>query len=143
MRQNLIHTLGLAIGCSVGAAALACVSTNAAVLDNSVKLARTCSEGVTVYTAPDKVGKPYQEIALLNSKGETSWTSEGGMVNSQRKKAAELGANGIIIGDVNEPKPGTKIIGALVGTGSERKGKAVAIWIPEDSVKGARVCARR
>ena len=90
-----------------------CVSTNAAVLDNSVKLVRTCSEGVTVYTAPDRVGKPYQEIALLNSKGESGLTTEGGMVNSQRQKAAQLGANGIIVGGIDEPKAGTKIIGAF------------------------------
>lgn len=120
-----------------------CVSTNAAVLDNSVKLARTCSEGVMVYTAPDRVGKPYQEIALLNSSGESSWTTEGGMVNSQRKKAAELGANGIIVGGIDEPKPGTKIIGAVLGTGAERKGKAMAIWVPEDSAKSAEICERR
>lgn len=120
-----------------------CVSTNAAVLDNSVKLARTCAEGVAVYTSPDRVGKPYREIALLNSKGESSWTSESGMVNSQRKKAAGLGANGIIVGGIDEPKPGTKIIGSLLGTGAERKGKAMAIWVPEDSAKSALLCARR
>jgi hypothetical protein len=120
-----------------------CVSTNAAVLDNSVKLVRTCADGVMVYTAPDRVGKPYQEIALLNSKGESGLTTEGGMVNSQRKKAAQLGANGIIVGGIDEPKAGTKIIGALLGTGAERKGKALAIWVPEDSTKSARLCARR
>ena len=123
--------------------ATACVSTNAAVLDNSIRLVRTCPEGVQVFTAPDKVGKPYQEIALLNSKGETGWTSEGGMIKSQRQKAAQLGANAIIIGGMNEPNPGTKIIGALLGTGSERKGKAVAIWVPDDSLKSRALCSRK
>jgi hypothetical protein len=120
-----------------------CVSTNAAVLDNSIRLVRTCPEGVQIFTAPDKVGKPYQEVALLNSKGETGWTSEGGMINSQRQKAAQLGANGIIIGGINEPNPGTKIIGALLGTGSERKGKALAIWVPDDSAKSHSLCRRK
>jgi hypothetical protein len=120
-----------------------CVSTNAAVLDNSTRLVRTCPEGVQVFTAPDRVGKPYREVALLNSKGETGWTSEGGMINSQRQKAAQLGANGIIIGGINEPNPGTKIIGALLGTGSERKGKALAIWVPDDSAKSRSLCRRK
>lgn len=139
-RQSALAALMLT---SLSGLVAGCVSTNAAVLDNSVKLARTCSDGVMVYTSSEKVGKPYQEIALLNSKGETGFTSEGGMVNSQRKKAADLGANGIILTGVNEPNAGTKIIGALVGTGSERKGKAVAIWVPDDSVKSAGLCAQR
>jgi hypothetical protein len=121
----------------------ACVSTNAAVLDTSVRLAPLCPEAVTAYTSPDKVGKPYQEIALLNSKGESGYTSESGMISSQRKKAASLGANGIILGQVDEPKAGTKIIGTLLGTGSERKGKALAIYVPEDSLKNRRACARK
>lgn len=122
-------------------ALVACVHTNAAVLDPSVKYQRICPGAVVIYTAPEKVGKPYREVALLNSKGETSWTSEEGMLNSQRKKAAELGANGLILSGIDEPKPGTKIIGAVLGTGSERKGKALAIYVPEDSVHNAEVCA--
>ena len=48
-----------------------------------------------------------------------------------------------IIGGINEPNAGTKIIGAFLGTGSERKGKAVAIWIPDDSLKSRTLCARK
>jgi hypothetical protein len=118
-----------------------CVSTNAAVLDPSVKYQRVCPDAVVIYTAPDKVGKAYREVALLNSKGETSWTSEQGMLNSQRKKAAELGANGLILSGIDEPKAGTKIIGAVLGTGSERKGKALAIYVPDDSGRTADACA--
>lgn len=121
----------------------ACVSTNAAVLDTSVKLAQLCPEAVTAYTSPDRVGKPYREIALLNSKGESGYTSEAGMIKSQRNKAASLGANGIILGQVDEPKAGTKIIGAVLGTGSERKGKAVAIFVPDDSLKSLAACAKK
>jgi hypothetical protein len=126
--------LGLAL--SVG-----CVQTNAAVLDPSASYQKTCPDGVVVYTTPERVGKPYREVALLNSKGESGWTSEAGMVNSQRKKAAEVGANGLILSGVDEPKAGTKIIGALLGTGSERKGKALAIYVPEDSIKTSRMCS--
>lgn len=121
----------------------ACVHTNAAVLDPSVTYLRTCPEAVVIYTAPDKVGKPYREVALLNSKGESSWTSEGGMLNSQRKKAAQLGANGLILSGIDEPKAGTKILGAFLGTGAERKGKALAIYVPEDSTRNAEVCAAK
>ena len=82
----------------------------------SVKYQRVCPGAVVIHTAPEKVGKPYREVALLNSKGETSWS-------------------------IDEPKAGRKIIGAVLGTGSERKGKALAIYVPEDSVHNAEVCA--
>ena len=72
---------------------VACVSTNAALLNPSLKLAPVCPDGVQVFTDSTKVGKPYTEVAVLNSKGSTEGTSEGGMINSQRKKAAALGAS--------------------------------------------------
>lgn len=118
-----------------------CVSTNAAVLNPSVKLAPLCPDGVQLFTSADKVGKDYREIALLNSSGQSGSTSEKGMYDSQRKKAAELGANGIIVNNINEPKAGTKIIGALFGTGAERKGSALAIDIPGDSARVRGACA--
>ncbi len=86
------------------------------------------------------MGKPYQEVALLNSKGESGSTSEEGMIKSQRKKTAQVGANGIVLGGFQEPKAGTKIIGALLGTGAERKGSALAIYIPGDSARAKAAC---
>jgi hypothetical protein len=128
------------IAYAIPLACAGCVSTNAAVLDNSVSYQKICPDGVQIFTSAERVPGPYTEVALLNSKGESSWTSEQGMAHSQRKKAAELGANGLIIGDTKEPNAGTKIIGSILGTGAERKGKAVAIFIPSDSLRVQRVC---
>jgi hypothetical protein len=118
----------------------ACVHTNAAMMDESMHLAPVCSNGVKVYTDSTKVGQPFVEVAILNSTGNTGSTTEGGMINSQRQKAARLGANGIIIKGINEPKAGTKIIGALFGVGAERKGGALAIYVPGDSARVGEVC---
>jgi hypothetical protein len=118
-----------------------CVHTNAAVLDPTTSYQKTCSKAVQVYTGADRVPSAYREVALLASKGESSWTNERGMITSQRKKAAQVGANGLILGETAEPKAGTKIIGALFGTGAERKGKAIAIWIPEDSARTMEICS--
>ena len=119
---------------------VACVHTNAAVMDVTEKLAPLCPDGVKVFADTSKIGQPYHEVALLNSKGESGSTSEAGMIKSQRKKAAELGANGIVLGGFQEPKAGTKIVGALLGTGAERKGSALAIHIPGDSGRVRRAC---
>ena len=119
---------------------IGCVSTNAAVLDSTVTYQKICPDGVRIFTSAQRVTSDYREVALLHSKGESSWTSERGMATSQRKKAAELGANGIIIGETKEPNAGTKIIGSLLGTGSERKGAALAIYVPGDSSRVQRAC---
>ena len=94
-----------------------------------------------VFTTAERVGKQYTEVALLDSKGDTDVTSESGMINSQRQKAAEVGANGIILGDVKDANTGAKVAKALLGTSATRKGKAMAIYIPEDSARVRQACA--
>jgi hypothetical protein len=122
---------------------IACTRTNAALLDPSVHLAKTCADGIELYTSPAKAPAGYQEVALLNSTGSTSFTSEAGMMKSMRKKAAEMGATGVILGGIDEPGAGAKVAGALLGTGTERKGKAVAIYSADDTAKVNRVCAQK
>ncbi len=124
------------------AAIVACVSTNATVLDPTLKLARSCPDGVRLFTTPARVPSTYREVALLNSKGESNWSNEEQMMESMRRKAAELGANGIILENIDEPSALTKVIGHVAKTGTQRKGKAVAIYIPSDSVSTATVCSR-
>ena len=119
----------------------ACVSTNAALIDPSVKLARTCPAAVKLFTTPDRVSQPYREVAVLNAKGESNWSDEGDMIQSMRDKAAEVGANGIILSKIDEPSALTKVIGQVAKTGSQRKGNALAIYVPSDSTNTATVCA--
>jgi hypothetical protein len=123
------------------ALAAACTRTNAALMDSSVHLAPTCPDAVKMYTSPSKVGAEYQEVALLNSTGSTGFTSEAGMMTSMRKKAAEVGANGIIMGNIDEPGAGAKVAAAVFGTTTERKGKSVAIFVPSDTARVRAVCA--
>src|SRR6266566_2462887 len=121
-------------------ALLGCVSTNAAVLNTSLKLPAICPDGVQVFTDSSKVGKAYKEVAVLNSQGSYQYTNESKMVDSQRKKAAALGANGVILGTMQDPSTGAKVWNALIGTSANRKGYAVAILIPEDSARVAEAC---
>lgn len=118
----------------------ACVSTSATVLNPEAQRAPICPEGVQLFTSADKVGKEYHEVAVLNSKGDSDLTSEEGMANSQRKKAASLGANGVILGEQKDPSTGAKIASAFFGTSANRKGKSVAIYIPSDSSRVERMC---
>jgi hypothetical protein len=118
----------------------ACTRTNVALLDQSLKLPETCEQGVIMYTSTAKAPPGYVELALLNSSGSTGFTSEAGMMKNQRQKAASVGATGVILTGIDEPGAGAKVVGALLGTGSERKGKALAIFSPADSAKVNAVC---
>ena len=119
---------------SAVALVVACVQTNAVRLGNAPVREPVPEDQVVVYRTADQVPRRYEEVALLNAKGEASWTNEEKMFNSMRKKAGEMGANGIILDAIIEPGAGTKVAGAILGTGAERKGKAIAIYVfPADS----------
>ena len=113
--------------------AVACVSTNATRLGTSTIRPAIAPDQVAIYRTADQVRGQYEEVALLNASGEASWTNEEKMMNSMKKKAGEMGANAIILDAISEPSAGAKIAGAFLGTGSQRKGKALAIYILPDT----------
>ena len=86
-------------------------------------------DSVVIYLTTADVPRRYEQVALLNSSGNVDYTNEQQMYSSMRKKAAELGANGVILDATNEPGTGAKIAQALFGVSANRKGKAVAIYV--------------
>jgi hypothetical protein len=118
----------------------ACVQTNASLMDTSIHLQRTCPTAVRIYSTPARVGVEYQEVALLNSTGVSEFTNESGMMTSMRNKAAEVGATGIIMGNIDEPSAGAKVAAQVFGVSTERKGKSVAIYVPADEDRVRAVC---
>lgn len=126
---------------SIGVTALAilaaCVTTNATRLGSGPIRPKIPAEQVVLYRTAEQVPNRYEEIAILHSEGEVSWTDEADMYESMKKKAAELGANAIILDALSEPSAGAKVAGAFLGTGAERKGKAIAIFVyPEQAGDG-------
>lgn len=103
----------------------------------------TCAAAVTIYTAEGGVGRPYRTIAYLNASGGSVWTSEEDRVLTLRDQAAELGANGLVLGVVLEPSLGLKVAAEILGTGADREGTATAIYLPEDSARTRSVCGWR
>lgn len=128
------------------------VSTNSTLIDPTSHLVRTCPAAVKLFTTPDRVQQPYRDVALLSSSGQTSYSSESDMIKSMREKAAEVGANGIILNGIDEPSAMAKIAGlaaqvAADATGqiaqisAERTGRAMAVYIPSDSTRTIAACA--
>lgn len=110
----------------------ACVSVNAVRLGPSGYRSPIPAEDVVIYRTADQVPGDYEEIALLNAEGSTTWTNESGMIEAMRKKAGQMGANAIILDAISEPGAGAKVAGAIFGVSVERKGKAVAIFVKKE-----------
>ena len=124
----------LVLVCSLAAAA-ACVRTNAVRLGTATESRPAVAEStVVVYRTAAQVPGRYEEVALLNS-ASASGLSEARMFSSMRQKAGELGANAIILDAISEPSAGAKVAGAFLGTGTERKGKAIAVYVFPDSTR--------
>ena len=107
-----------------------CVSTNATMLGTAtMHRAAIPQQTVKLYRSADQVPGKYEEIALLHSHGASTMTSEPQMLESMKRKAAELGANGVILDALTEPSAGAKIAGAFLGYAPQRTGKSVAIYV--------------
>lgn len=107
----------------------ACVRTAVTTIGTRTARPAVAPEAVVIYRSADKVPGKYVEVALLNSTAPTGWTNEEAMYRNMRQKAGAIGANGIILDSMSEPSAGTKLAGAFLGIETERKGKAIAIFV--------------
>src|SRR5690554_497635 len=110
MRKNIILLLLLGFTGCVAAS----VTTSVTKLD-SKKYSPLKQEDVTVYITSDDIKCDYSKIALIHMKTELDLKEEL-LINEARKKAAQQGANGVIIEKIEEPNTGTKVASALFGT---------------------------
>lgn len=123
----------LAVAAIVVASVSGCVHTNAAMLGTaSAQRPALVAEQVALYRVAAQVPRRYEEIAILNSKGDSGFTDEARMFESMKQKAGELGANGVILDAVSEPGHGAKVAAAIFGVSAQRKGKALAIYVFPD-----------
>jgi hypothetical protein len=106
-----------------------CVAVNVTRLGAGPARPQFPADQVAVYRTADQVPGRYEEVALLNGRGDSMWTSESAMFKRMRKKAGRLGANAIILDALSEPSAAAKIAGAVLGVGVERKGRAIAIFV--------------
>ena len=105
-----------------------CVQTQATML-SSKTYAPLEPEQVTIYLSEDDIPGRFERVAIINAKGSTSYTNQNQMYEAVRKKAAEVGANGVLFAEVDEPSAGAKIAGAFLGTGSNRNAEMAAIYV--------------
>lgn len=84
-------------------------------------------ERVRVYTSEEDVGAPFEKLAIITSEGDSSQKTT--LIEKMKKKAAELGANGLILGQFKEATTGQKVAQAFLWTSANNKHEAIAIRI--------------
>ena len=110
-------------------AGAACVSVNRSILAPSPTGRTFPLEAVGVYFRGDSIPQ-HTRLAILNARGDADMTNEAAMIDKLREEAGKLGANAIILGDLEEPGTGARIAGAVFGTSTNRETQAIAIYAP-------------
>jgi hypothetical protein len=114
---------------------VSCVSTSAVKIGTGPDRPAVPWNKVAVYRSADQVPGKYEEVALLVSTADATWTAEAQMWESMQKKAGKMGANAIILDATSEPKAGTKVLATFLGVSADRKGKAIAIYVTPEEKK--------
>jgi hypothetical protein len=108
-----------------------------------VTRAATCDEAVDVYTSRTAVPHDYYELAWISGEGNSVYTSEGKIVDQIRKKAADVGANAIIVNDFATTGATAKVVGAALGSASaDTKTSALAIYMPAEAERVTLKCGK-
>lgn len=115
-----------------------CVQTQATMLDPTER-PPVPEEEVRVYRTVESIQCRYEEVALVHAQGGAGSTDENQMIGAAKKRAGRVGANGVVLGDINEPSAGARIAGAIFGVGSERRGEMLAVYVSEpcEAIGGA------
>jgi len=106
-----------------------CVSVNKSILAPNPTGRTFTQDEVAVYFESDSIPE-HTRLAILNAHGDIETTDEADMIDELREEAGKLGANAIILGDIEEPGTGARIAGAVFGTTTERETQAIAIYAP-------------
>jgi hypothetical protein len=115
------------------------VATNPA-----LSLSPTCPDAVPVYPDNQHVPYDYYELALITSEGNSVYVGNGDLLKSIRNHAARVGANGIVIDALGATHATVKVVGAALGSNdAERKGRAIAIWMPSDTARVREACGAK
>jgi hypothetical protein len=110
---------------------------------SAITRAPTCDEAIDVYTSRTTVPHDYYEVAWISAEGNSVYASDNKIVDQIRKKAADAGANAIIVNDFATTGVTTKVIGAALGSSSaDTKTSALAIYMPDEASRVTLKCGK-
>jgi hypothetical protein len=142
IRDNGMRVKHLAFAFLVLGALNACGARTRVVATNpALSLARTCADAVPVFADRDHVPYDYYEMALITSEANSVYNGNGDLLKSIRNKAAAVGANGVVLDALGATHATVRVVGAALGSSdAERKGRAIAIWMPSDTARVREAC---
>ncbi len=145
MRQNTMIAQRLVAASLLAGALTACGARARIVATNpALALAPTCANAVPVYADTEHVPYDYYEVALITAEGNSAYNGNGDLLKSIRNQAAKLGANGVVVDALGATHATVKVVGAVLGgNDAERKGRAIAIWMPSDTARVREACGGR
>ena len=108
---------------------ISCVTTNSALIGEKRK--SISPENVKIYRSFEKVSGKYEEVAILESKGDYEFNDLEDFFDSMKEEAAKLGANGVVLQSINDPTKTEQILDALFDTGIDREIRSIAIYVFE------------
>lgn len=123
-RAILLATIALVLG--------ACTSTRAVLLGEGGPYPPVNEYDVRVFLDEDDVPVEYEEIALVTAKSDASWADEADLIRAMRKRAARLGADALIVGDVRDPTTLERVAEVLTDYEAQRRGRGVAIRLLDE-----------
>jgi hypothetical protein len=110
--------------------------------NSGLSLAPTCADAVPVFADTGHVPYDYYEVALITAEGNSVYSGNGDMLKSIRNEAAAVGANGVVVDALGATHATVKVVGAALGSNdAERKGRAIAIWMPSDTARVRETCS--
>ena len=109
----------------------ACTSTGAVLLGGTDPYPETDPYEVRVFLSEDEVPGDYERIALVTARSDSEWTDEADLIRAMRKRAARLGANGLIVGEVRDPTTLERVAEVLTDYEAQRRARGIAIRLPD------------
>jgi hypothetical protein len=109
----------------------ACTTTSAVLLDGTGMYAETDPTQVRVYLRESDVPADYERIALVTAKAGASWTDETDLIRAMRKRAARMGANALIVGEIRDPSTLEHVAEVFTDYEPSLRGRGVAIRVSD------------
>jgi hypothetical protein len=122
---------------SLAAAAVlsACTSTGAVLLSETGTYPETNPREVRVFLHEENVPGDFERIALVTARSDASWADEADLIRAMRRRAAKLGADAIIVGDIHDPTTLERVAEVLTDYQPQRRGRALAIRLVEHDAR--------
>lgn len=138
MRRSIMGSAMFALLLATGACSVKSHSTD---ISPSISRNPTCENAVEVYNSRADVPSSYYELAWITAEGNSVWTTDAQLRSEMRKRAAQSGANGIIVNDVSQNKTGVNVLGEAIGAKTATaRASGLAIWIPSGADRTRLAC---